>query len=300
MLTQDYLKELFDYKNGELFWKIDFSNKIKKGKKAGYLGSDGRFYNLQINKKVYRLHRIIFLWHHGYLPERIDHKDRNSLNNNIENLRACNQSLNMANSSIKSTNTSGYKGVSFRTDTKDEIIISSNATYTTYGNATKTKREGIETSLTSELDHNIGLYGAYTYLDAIFDETYTSGIKAGTNGLVNPGNKIPGTYKHQLYGEISWKYPELGFKTALEGRVNSKVYINDVNTDFAPGYAIANIRAGFEQNISNWKVMEYTRIENIFDKSYIGSVRINDNNNRNFEPSPGRNYLVGVSATYHF
>ena len=72
------------------------------------------------------------------------------------------------------------------------------------------------------------------------------------------------------------------------------------NSDSAPGYAIANIRAGFEQNYANWKLNEYTRIENIFDKDYIGSVRVNDSSQRNFEPSAGRNYLVGISASYQF
>jgi iron complex outermembrane recepter protein len=184
----------------------------------------------------------------------------------------------------------------FMIDTKQEIIIASNSTYSVYGNAAQTKREGFELSLDSQFQNNFGLYGAYTYLDATFDTSYSSGI----GGQVNKGNKIPGTYKQQLYGEISWKYPDLNFKTALEGRVNSKVYINDVNSDAAPGYAIANIRAGFDQTLSNWKFGEYLKIENIFDKSYIGSVRVNDNQNRNFEPSPGRNYLVGVKATYQF
>lgn len=184
----------------------------------------------------------------------------------------------------------------FVIDTKQEIIIASNATYSVYGNATQTKREGFELALDSQLENNIGFYGSYTYLDATFDTAYTSGI----GGSVNKGNKIPGTYKQQLYGEISWKFPDLNFKTAIEAKANSKVYINDVNSDAAPGYSIANIRAGFDQTLSNWKFGEYVRIENIFDKSYIGSVRVNDNNNRNFEPSAGRNYLVGFKATYQF
>jgi len=184
----------------------------------------------------------------------------------------------------------------FTIDTKQEIIIASNSTYSVYGNAAQTQRQGLELSLDSKFQNNFGLYGAYTYLDATFDTSYTSGI----GGPVNKGNKIPGTYKQQLYGEVSWRYPELNFKAALEGKVNSKVYINDINSDAAPGYAIANIRAGFDQTLSNWKFGEYVKVENIFDKSYIGSVRVNDNNNRNFEPSAGRNYLVGVKATYQF
>jgi len=191
----------------------------------------------------------------------------------------------------------------FKILTKDEIIVSSNSTYSVYGNAPLTKREGLELSLDSQLPQNIGIYAAYTFLDAKFNANYTSGVggaSASGGGPVNTGNKIPGTYKQQLYGEVSWAYPNLGFKTAIEGRVNSKVFIDDINSAAAPGYGILNMRAGFEQRITNWKFSEYLRVENLLDKSYIGAVRVNDNNFRNFEPASDRNYLVGVSASYQF
>ena len=191
----------------------------------------------------------------------------------------------------------------FKVQTKDEIIVSSNSTYSVYGNAPLTKREGLELSLDSQLPLNIGLYAAYTYLDAKFNANYTSGVGGASSsggGSVNTGNKIPGTYKQQLYGEFSWSYPNLGFKTAIEGRLNSKVYIDDINSAAAPGYGILNMRAGFEQKMTNWKFSEYLRVENLLDKSYIGAVRVNDNNFRNFEPASDRNYLVGVSASYQF
>ena len=190
----------------------------------------------------------------------------------------------------------------FKTVTNNEIIVSSNATYSLYSNANRTIRNGLEFSIDSQLQQNIGLYGAYTYLDAKFDSKYTSGVGGinGGGGTVNVGNTIPGTYKQQLYGEVSWKYPALNFKTALEGRVNTKVYIDDINSAAAPGYAILNIRGGFEQQLSNWKVSEYLRIENILDRSYIGAVRVNDNSNRNYEAAAGRNWLMGLSASYRF
>ena len=190
----------------------------------------------------------------------------------------------------------------FKTNTTNEIIVSNNGTYTVYGNAAQTSRQGLEFSADSQLRNNIGLYGAYTYLDAKFDNKYTSGIGGLVNvgAPVNAGNIIPGTYKQQLYGEISWKYPELNFKTALEGMSNSKVFINDINSEAAPGYTIFNIRGGFEQQLSNWKVSEYLRIENILDRSYIGAVRVNDNSNRNYEAAAGRNWLMGLSASYRF
>lgn len=181
----------------------------------------------------------------------------------------------------------------FRSNTENEIVAISGIPYAVYKNAGKTKREGIEVSAESQLDHNIGLYAAYTYLNAKFDSAYT-----GNGGTVPAGNYIPGTYRSQFYGEVSWKAPSIGFSTAFEGRYNSKVYVDDVNSDAAPSYSVFNLRAGFKQNIKNWSISEYARIENLFDKDYIGSVRVNDTNSRFFEPAAGRNWLMGLNVSY--
>ena len=183
----------------------------------------------------------------------------------------------------------------FRTNTDKEIVVQSAGAYTTYQNAGKTKRQGIEASIDSQLANNFGVYAAYTFLDAKFDSTFNS-----AGNTVNSGNTIPGTYRQQIYGEASWKYPELGFYTALETRYNSKVYVNDRNTDYADSYTVVNIRAGFQQSVSNWKFNEFLRVENIADKDYIGSIRVNDTNSRFFEPAVGRNWMVGVNANYRF
>ena len=89
------------------------------GTRAGWLTvCNGRpYWKISINRKTKYLHHIIFLMHHGFIPKVIDHIDGDSTNNKIENLRAATQSQNMANSRMKSTNTSGYKGVTFRKDT---------------------------------------------------------------------------------------------------------------------------------------------------------------------------------------
>jgi iron complex outermembrane receptor protein len=186
----------------------------------------------------------------------------------------------------------------FKTDTKNELVLdqTDGANRAIYTNANKTGRSGIEMSVDSQLDHHIGLYGAYTLLDAKFDSTYTN----LDGNVIKSGNTIPGTYRTQLYGEASWKAPSVGFSTALEGRYNSKVYVNDANTDAAPSYTVFNVRAGFQQNVSNWRISEYLRVENIFDKDYIGSVKVNDSKLRYFEPAAGRNYLIGINATYRF
>jgi iron complex outermembrane receptor protein len=177
-------------------------------------------------------------------------------------------------------------------NTHDEIITSATGGgRSVFTNANKTKRTGVEFSIDSKFDNNISTYFAYTLLNAKFDSDF---------GAITEGNRIPGTYRSQIYGEVAWKYEPLGFHTALEGRHNSKVYVNDINSETAASYTIFNIRAGFEQSLANWNFKEYLRVENMFDKEYIGSVRINDGNLRFYETAPDRNYLLGLSAAYKF
>ena len=112
IITKDYLNYLFDYKNGELFWKNPISTKLKIGQKAGSKGSNN-YLKVSINGKFYLNHRIIFMMHYGYFPRLVDHKDTNSLNNKIHNLRDASKGENAYNSKIPKTNTSGAKGVSW-------------------------------------------------------------------------------------------------------------------------------------------------------------------------------------------
>lgn len=185
----------------------------------------------------------------------------------------------------------------FRITTQNEIVtdqtVSGRSSFT---NANDTKRTGAELTINSDFNHGLSSFFAYSLLNAKFDSDYVT--KNGTN--IESGNRIPGTYRSQIYGELAWKYQPLGFTTAFEGRHNSKVYVNDANSDTAPSYTIFNLRAGFEQNIANWKLKQYIRVENVFDKEYIGSVRINDSNSLFFEPAADRNYLLGLSAHYKF
>ncbi len=180
----------------------------------------------------------------------------------------------------------------FRITTKNEIITNQTiAGRSTFINANDTKRTGAELSVDSDFNYGISTYFSYSLLNAKFDSDF---------GTIQSGNRIPGTYRSQIYGEVAWKYDALGFNVALEGRHNSKVYVNDRNVDTAPSYTIFNVRAGFEQSLANWSFREYVRVENLFAKEYIGSVRVNDGNALFFEPGADRNYLVGLSARYKF
>ena len=127
-MTQEEAHRLFEYKDGALYWKerprSDFKtdlawkqwNPKHVGKRAGCWS--GHHVTVKFNDKAYPLARVIFIWHHGYLPEIVDHADCNPMNNNIDNLRAATKTENQRNAGMFAHNTSGYKGVVFNKRSK--------------------------------------------------------------------------------------------------------------------------------------------------------------------------------------
>lgn len=111
-LTYEEAHRLFEYKDGELFWKVNPKYHNKIGKKVGNLTKNG-YVTCGINGESYYVHRIIYLMHHNTHPLQVDHIDNNKSNNSIENLRAATQHQNSCNEKLRITNTSGVKGVYF-------------------------------------------------------------------------------------------------------------------------------------------------------------------------------------------
>ena len=115
-LTQEYLKELFYYENGTLYWKESGSGRVHKN--AGCMHHNG-YIVITIKGKQYPAHRLIYLYHHGYMPEpEIDHINRIRSYNRIENLREVSKQCNQRNTGNWCTNQSKIKGVWFDNQAK--------------------------------------------------------------------------------------------------------------------------------------------------------------------------------------
>lgn len=101
------LKEKYDYDKhgGRLVLKgtpIDKSYVTTRGYRRITFDSQG-----------YLLHRLIFLYHHGYFPKVVDHIDGDVYNNKIENLQGCTQVENIAKARKFKTNKTGFTGVCY-------------------------------------------------------------------------------------------------------------------------------------------------------------------------------------------
>ena len=111
MLTKELLHEYFDYQDGKLLWsKMSGTRSDLVGKEAGSI-NEQNYRRIKIGNKLYMAHRVVFMYHHGYMPPEVDHIDCDRQNNRIENLRAVSKKENCWNRKMPTSNTSGIKGV---------------------------------------------------------------------------------------------------------------------------------------------------------------------------------------------
>ncbi len=180
----------------------------------------------------------------------------------------------------------------FQIKTWDEIVSAGAiGGRTSYRNASKTLREGLELAVETEFTDRLSARGALTVMRAIYDESFNT---------VDSGNRIPGVPRVSAWGELAWK-PMAGLSTALEAVHRSAVEVNDSNTGkAAPSYTLLNLRLVAEQQSGPWTFSQLLRLDNVFDRKHIASVIVGDGNGRFYEPGPGRNVYGGVQASYRF
>ena len=190
----------------------------------------------------------------------------------------------------------------FRINTNNEIVTEKlQGSTASYKNAGATKRDGLELSAQTTLPYGLSLMAAYTLLNANFESQFTTAATSTTAAkTVKAGNAIPGTYRHQTFAELGWKYEPWGFRTALNASYSSNVQVDDINSDSAPSFTTYNLRASFTQKKDSFQFTEYVTVNNLTDVQYIGSVKVNDANSRFFEPAAGQSWIVGAKVVYKF
>ena len=131
-LTQEYLNYLFYYKDGNLYSKIDRYKTILKKDTLIKCYFQSGYLRTCINYKTYRVHRLVYMMHYGYMPHQIDHINGIKDDNRIENLRAATGSQNQLNKKIQKNNTSGFKNVTFE-ENKWRVRVTVNGKLKSFG-----------------------------------------------------------------------------------------------------------------------------------------------------------------------
>ncbi|MDV7612756.1 TonB-dependent receptor [Acinetobacter baumannii] len=185
----------------------------------------------------------------------------------------------------------------FQTKTKDDIVSAGNSNgRSTFRNADKTLREGVEFAWNKKLWRDLIATASYSYLDATFDADIPA---LGNIAQISSGNAIPGIAKNQAYASLAWQ-PSHGLYGGVDVQYMDKVYVNDTNSDAAPSYSVTSANVGYAWVMGDWKVNSFARVDNLFDKKYAGSVIVNDGNSRYFEPADGRNWSAGLRVIKQF
>lgn len=184
----------------------------------------------------------------------------------------------------------------FRAETRDEIGIATNTGgRASYQNVGRTRRQGIEVSAGAQLAPQWRATASASVLDA----TYTDGfLTCAGSPCVAPtlavpaGNRIAGTLPRSAFAELVWTpgAVELGLEATARGRQP----VDDVNSDFAGGYALLALRAMWRWPLGPGQLELLGRIDNLADRRVAGSVVVGDGNGRFFEPAAGRNALLSA------
>ena len=112
MLTPERIRDLFDHRDGKLYWRRRSNSRAAAGQEAGTINSEG-YRVVTIDGKNIHAHRLVWLWHGQEFPPQIDHINGDRLDNRMENLRVSDYVTNAYNSKRRTDNKSGVKGVSW-------------------------------------------------------------------------------------------------------------------------------------------------------------------------------------------
>lgn len=178
----------------------------------------------------------------------------------------------------------------FAIDTRDDLVVDQSIDgRTTYRNAARTERHGAELSMYWAANDYWFIRTAYTLLDARY------------RGDENDGKRLPGLARSNLYSQLEWRpWGDHRLRVMLENQYRSRVPTTDNNDEYAPAASVWNLAIQSNYQLSNWSLQPWLRVNNLGDKTYVGSVVVNQGNGRSFEPAPGRIWLAGISLSRAF
>jgi iron complex outermembrane receptor protein len=123
---------------------------------------------------------------------------------------------------------------------------------------------------------------------ARFTESYSFRVASGNQTevrMVAAGSRIPGIPRADGFAELGWRLRDARWSAAVEARASDAIMVDDRNSDATEGYALLALRLEWKPQRRGWRT--FLRVDNLFDREYVGSVIVNEGNGRYFEPGAG-------------
>ena len=172
---------------------------------------------------------------------------------------------------------------------------------TSYVNATRTLRQGVELSARHAWSPHWKSMASLTSMQATYDQTYTTSAA----GTIPAGNRLPGVPDRQAFASLQWaqtgfiasgKAPRAGLEAGLDWVARSQLWANDTNTAAAAGYGLFNARIKQRFQWDRAAMEAYLGIDNLANRTTIGSVIVNQASSQFYEPGLPRSWILGLQT----
>lgn len=192
----------------------------------------------------------------------------------------------------------------FTIDTRDEIAVATNSGgRASFRNIGRTGRRGAELALGWQPAAAWRLTLATTLLHAELRDAFLAcaGVPCTAPSVAVPaGRRIAGTHRASGFAELAFAPGRLG-EFAVELRAQSRTAVDDANSDFAPGFAVWNLRWLGRAELGGGLAAELlARVDNVADRRHAGSVIVGEGNRRFFEPGAPRSALLSLRLSQAF
>ncbi len=174
----------------------------------------------------------------------------------------------------------------FYIDTENEIIVDQSINgRTSFRNAQETQRRGIEVLNRYQFNDYWSARLSMQYLNAEF-----------TQGEWN-NHQLPSLAKKVYQADLTYfPFAKDSLSINLSSSYRDKVATADNNLIFAPSWQVWDLTL---QGKAAWSNLEWwIRVNNVTNKTYVGSVIVNQANGRSFEPGLGRQTSIGLRLGY--
>jgi iron complex outermembrane receptor protein len=188
-----------------------------------------------------------------------------------------------------------YELALFHIDVEDEIVPFEleGSGQSFFRNAGQSTHKGLEAGLSLDLAPGLTGSVAYTWSDFAFRNFSEPG------GNVFDGNRIPGVPRHQFHLALTWQH-QSGFYAGWDSLFVGSFFADNANSVSTDSYSVSDARAGYRWSPHHWQLEPFIGVNNLFDESYMGNIRINAAFARYYEPAPKRNVYAGVELKFEF